>query len=105
MRGNSENTLKEVIDKLIKTYRLSDKLNEVNLNDAWHKIAGEMISRHTCKIYFSNHKLFVEVDSPVIRQELAMEKTSIIEKLNNYFSEPVVYDVTFIISSKKKKMK
>nr|NQU93622.1 DUF721 domain-containing protein [Bacteroidota bacterium] len=69
MRNSNEQTIGEAIKELIKTYKLDSKLNEARLIDSWDKVVGEMISKHTVRLWVKNRILYVELDSAALRSE------------------------------------
>jgi predicted nucleic acid-binding Zn ribbon protein len=96
MKINSDRPLKDVMKELIETYRLEGKLNEVKAVHSWEKVVGEMIARHTKDIYIRNGKLFVKIDSPALKNELAYSSSTIIENLNAEAGSKVVTEVIFL---------
>lgn len=82
MKTGNDKSLGEVIREMIETYRLEGRLNEVKVLHSWEKVVGQMISKHTKDIHIRNRKLFVKVDSPALRNELAYMSSVIIERLN-----------------------
>ena len=56
----------------------------------WNEIMGEVIAAHTKKINISNQTLYIECDSPVVRQELSLRQTEIIYKLNKFVDAYVI---------------
>ena len=48
-RKTNEESLKEVIEQLLDTYKLRDRINQVKLQQSWDEIMGEMISKRTEK--------------------------------------------------------
>ncbi len=44
MRRSNDQKLGEVIQELLKLYRLEDKLDEVKLMSSWQEVVGEMIA-------------------------------------------------------------
>lgn len=95
MRNKNEQTLKEVIDQLLKVYKIGGKLNEVNLISSWEKQMGPMIARHTKDIFISNKVLFVTLDSAALRSELSYAKGKIVSMLNTEAGTEVITDVIF----------
>ena len=91
-RGN-EQTLKEAIQELIKTYRLDDKINEVKLFNSWETILGKSIAKHTKAISIKNGILYVTLDSSVLRQELSYAKEKMIKLLNESVGTEVIKDI------------
>jgi hypothetical protein len=90
---NNEVTLKEAIQKLVKTYELQGKLTENHLNNSWEEIMGKMVANYTRSLQLNNGRLVVRLNSSVLRQELSSNKTQVINRLNEYFGREVVKDL------------
>ena len=93
MSERNQYTLKDLIQKMLKSYKIEGKVKEVELRQNWEKLMGTMIDKHTSSIYLKDNKLFLTVDSPVLRQELSYGKTLIIEKVNDFMGEELIKDV------------
>jgi predicted nucleic acid-binding Zn ribbon protein len=96
MFRQSELSLKDAIEKLLQTYKLKSKVQEAQLVSAWESIMGKMIERHTRDLYIKNNKLFVKLDSAVIRQELMYARTTVLEKVNQELGANVITEVVFL---------
>jgi len=96
MKLNSDRPIKDVLKELIETYHLEGKLNEVKVIHSWEKVVGEMIARHTKNLYIKDGKLFVKIDSPALKNELAYSSSLIIEKLNAEAGSKVMEEIVFI---------
>lgn len=95
MRTGNEITLKAAIDKLLDTYKLRGKLAEVQLKESWNKIMGDVIARETKAVSLKNGKLFVEVESAPLRQDLNYMRTKIKDRLNGEIGQPLIKEVVF----------
>jgi hypothetical protein len=89
-------TLKEAISELLNAYKLRGKYNETYLVASWSRIMGAAIANRTGRIYINNRKLFVQITSAPLKNELAMSKSKIVEILNREAREDVLEDVIFI---------
>jgi predicted nucleic acid-binding Zn ribbon protein len=96
MAGPGETTLKDAIDRLLNAYKLKPKLNEAKLTERWELIVGKMIEKHTRNLYIKNTKLYVKLDSSVVRQEMMYARTSIIEKVNSELGGKYIDDIIFL---------
>ncbi len=96
MKNTNEQTLKEVILQLLKTYKLQDGMNETKLINSWEKIAGNMITKHTENLYIRNKKLYIKLDSPALKHELSFAKTKLIKSLNGAVKKEVIEDIIFL---------
>ncbi len=95
MKKSNDQTLKEVINELLKAYKLSDKLKEVRLIDSWEKVVGKLINKHTKNLYIKKKVLFVKLDSAALRNELSYARQKIIKALNKEAKEEVIDDIVF----------
>ncbi len=96
MKGTNEHKLKEVIDELIKTYKLEDGIAASKVVSSWEEVAGTMIFRHTEKIFIRKNKLYLKLDSPALKQELSYAKSMIIKKLNKAAGFSLIEEIVFI---------
>ena len=90
MKRSNQQSLKEVIEQMLKSSRLSNGLKEYNLKGAWQEIVGDHIAKHTTSIELKNKYLYVEIDSSVLRNELSYGKSLIIKKVNDFLGEEKV---------------
>lgn len=88
--------IKEAIEKWIETYRLRSKYDESSIVNAWPDIIGPAIANRTQQIYIHNKKLFVKVESAVIKNELAMMRRQIIGRVNEYVGHVVVEEFVIL---------
>ena len=95
MKKSNDQTLKEVINELLESYKLSDKLKEVRLIDSWEKVVGKLINKHTKNLYIKKKVLFVKLDSAALRNELSYARQKIIKALNKEADEEVIDDIVF----------
>ena len=96
MPRSSEISLKDAINQLLEAYKLKPKLNEAKLTERWGSIVGEMIQKHTLQLFVKGNKLYVKLDSSVIRQEMLYSRTTIIEKVNAELGGKVVDEIVFL---------
>ena len=96
MKGSNEQSLKEVIDELIKTYKLEDGITASRVINSWEKVAGSMIFKHTEKIFIRKNNLYLKLDSPALKQELSFAKSRIIKKLNKAVDQKLIEDIIFL---------
>ncbi len=91
--SNDEKPLKQLIDKMLRSYGLGDKLDEMSLVKSWEELVGKMIANHTKDIYFNKGVLYVQLDSSTLRQELSYVKSDLIQKLNDKAGKVMVKDI------------
>ena len=90
---HNETSLKDALHEFIESYGLKEKLNETELREKWEKIAGTTISRYTKKLYVKKKKLYLEVSTPVIKQEITFSKSVFIEIINREIGAGFISDI------------
>jgi predicted nucleic acid-binding Zn ribbon protein len=93
MKDHNQSTIKEAIEKLLRTYKLKEGLDEVRLRNSWEKIVGPLIANHTIEIRMKEKVLFITLDSAALRQELQYGKEKLIKLLNDTAGEQVIRDI------------
>lgn len=96
MRKPNDVTIKEAIGKMLSIYKLKGKLDETSVVSIWPEIMGTAIANRTTDIYVSNKKLFVRIESSVIKHELLMVRSGIIQKLNERVGAEVITEIVFL---------
>ena len=94
-RSSKEAPLKDVIEKLMKAYRLDGKMKELDIIDAWPEMMGIAVSNRTKNITIKNKTLFLTMDSAVMRDELLHGKQIIIQRINEKAGCDLINDVWF----------
>lgn len=92
----SELSIKDAIEKLLHAYKLKSKVQEAQLVEAWERIMGKLIERHTRDLYIRNKKLYVKLDSAVVRQELTYARSKVLERVNEELGTGTVEEVVFL---------
>ena len=96
IRKSNEITLKDAIESLLNTYKLTGKLNETRLIASWDKVVGKHIARHTEDLYVKGETLCVKLDSAALKNELAMARSKLITSLNRVVGVNVITEIRFI---------
>ena len=91
----NEQPLKSAIGEFLKVSRLSGKLAEHKVIEGWEKLMGKMIAKHTTHISISNKKLYLQLDSAPLRQELFFSREKLIKMLNEEAGEEVIREIVF----------
>jgi predicted nucleic acid-binding Zn ribbon protein len=95
MNKSNEQSIKEVIQDLLKTYRLDGRINELKLIGSWEKVMGKTIAKHTTDIYIKKKQLFVKLDSAALRQELSYAREKILKMMNDEAGIKVIDEIIF----------
>lgn len=89
----------EQIGKLIQMFMringIETPYNEHRIIEAWPVVMGKIIAQYTKNIFIKNQVLHVQITSPAIKQNLMMERKSIVCRLNEYVEAQVIEDIHF----------
>ena len=95
-RKSDSQPLKEAIESLLRVYKLQHKYDETYVTAHWEEIMGKPIAARTQKVYVSNQKLFLQIDSAPLKKELMMAKSKLIELINKQVNGEIVNEVVFL---------
>ncbi|MFD2584656.1 DUF721 domain-containing protein [Pedobacter vanadiisoli] len=96
MRKPNDVTVKDAISKMLDVYRLRRKFDETSILSIWPEIMGTAIANRTKQIYIHDKKLFLRIESSVIKNELIMVRQGIIQKLNEHVGSEVITEMVFL---------
>lgn len=94
-RTSNEAPLKEVLDRWLKAYGYEGKMKELDIVKAWPEMMGTAVAHRTKDMYIKNKKLFLKMDSAVMRDELSHGKQVIIQRINEEAGYEMINDVWF----------
>jgi predicted nucleic acid-binding Zn ribbon protein len=95
MRKKNTETLREVVQQVLRNNHLDKPLNEKRLIDAWPKVLGENIMQYTTDLSIRRKVLYVSLSSSVLRQDLFYSRDEIKNSLNRFVGDEVINDIVF----------
>lgn len=69
--------------------RLAPQHNSYRIALAWDQASGA--AKYTIKRYYRDGKLFITVDSSVVRNQLSFQKKALVEKMNRILEEDELF--------------
>lgn len=96
MRKPNDKSIKEAMGQLLKVYKLQRKFDETSLIAAWPELMGQAIANRTKEIYIRDKKLFLRIESSVIKNELVMMRSQIIDKMNERAGGEVILEMVLL---------
>ncbi len=91
--NKNQTTIKEALKAMVEYYRLKSGLNQTRIESIWEKAMGASIAKHTTQIKLVKDKLFIDLNSASLRQELSYGKEKIINIINEELGSEVVKKV------------
>jgi predicted nucleic acid-binding Zn ribbon protein len=95
MRKREAQSLSEILGESLRNLQIDGKIQETRVLDAWSEVVGPVIASHTGNKYVSRRVLYVQMDTPIVRNELQMMRQSLVERLNKAAGAETIRDIVF----------
>ncbi|MFC2136636.1 DUF721 domain-containing protein [Bacteroidota bacterium] len=95
MRKSNTQKLQEVLNESLKELNIDNKIKQLRILKSWEELVGKTIAKYTKGLHINKKKLFVTLDSSVVRNELYMIKDGLLQKLNEIAGEDLIEDIIF----------
>lgn len=82
--------MEEALQEFISTNKLQSGIDEVNVRDAWERVLGNGVKQYTQAVTLRKNVLYVNLTSSVLREELSLGTSRIIEMLNEDLGREVI---------------
>lgn len=87
--------ISEIIQEILNKSNLKGRLDETTISQKWEEVVGRPMAQYTKNVYVSKGILYVNVTSSVVRNELMMNRTTLIEQLNAITGNKTITDIIF----------
>lgn len=95
MRRGETKSIAELVRAMCREEGLETPLNEYRLIKSWSEVLGNAVSFYTKELNIRNQVLYVTLTSSVLRQELFMNRKSLVRRLNEHVKAQVITDIIF----------
>ncbi len=82
MRKTETEKIDAIVERFMRQIKHKGRIKEYQIIDEWHAMFGENVSNATRNIYVRDQKLYVYLNTPIIKNELRMLKDRIRDNLN-----------------------
>lgn len=89
-------SLGDVLKKLVNQYGIGEKLVEARVISVWEDVVGKMIARHTVKLYIRKNKLFIQLDSAALKNEIAYARTKLLETIREKTESNLIDEIVIL---------
>lgn len=93
MRKATDQLFGKAFQDWLKEARMEEKFRSVSLLEAWPKLMGPMIAKHTTRLQIIEGVLYLSVDSAPLRQELIQGRDKIRQLLNQEAGADMIKEV------------
>lgn len=95
MKRVKEARLGDIIHAMLREDGLETPLNEYRATEAWSKVMGPTIERYTGDVTVRAGVLHVQIRNAALRQELMMQRTSLVPRINQEVGAQVIQQIVF----------
>lgn len=96
MRKANDKSLKEAIEQMLNVYKIKRRFDETAIVTLWPDLVGKSVANRTKELFIRDKKLFLRIESSVIKHELVMMREQIIQKINEDAKTELVADIVFL---------
>jgi len=86
-------SIAQALQLYLKESRVGDQLQAFQIQDAWETLVGKTIARYTDSVRLQGDKLFIHTQVGPLRNELQFQRTTILQKVNEWLGSPIVREV------------
>lgn len=80
----------------MQVYKIKRKFDETGIVATWPALVGKSVANRTKELFIHDKKLFLRIESSVIKNELMLMRTQIIEKINNEAKSVLIDEIVFL---------
>ncbi len=95
MRRSNTQSLSDLLKDFVSESDFGRKLKEVDIVQSWENLLGKTVARYTRNLSILNGILYVEITSPVVKNELFMMREEICRKINEKEGETIISKIIF----------
>ena len=81
--------MEELVHQFIQSMRLASGLNTRRIYEAWDQASGA--SRYTLRRYFRDGKLYITLNSSMVRTHLGFQKQALVLKINEILRSDALF--------------
>lgn len=96
MRKANDKSLKDAIEQMLNVYKIKRKFDETAIVTLWPDLVGKSVANRTKELFIKDKKLFLRIESSVIKHELVMMREQIIKNINEFAKTELVADIVFL---------
>jgi len=96
MRKANDKSIKEAIEQMLQVYKIKRRFDETAVIAAWPELVGKSVANRTKELFIHDKKLFLRIESSVIKNELMLMRSQIINKINDEAKGILVEEIIFL---------
>jgi len=81
---------------MLNVYKIKRRYDETGIVAAWPNLVGKSVANRTKELFIRDKKLFLRIESSVIKNELLLMRSQIINKINEDAKMLLVEEIVFL---------
>ena len=81
---------------MLQVYKIKRRYDETGVIAAWPELVGKSVANRTKELFIHDKKLFLRIESSVIKNELVLMRLQIINKINEDAKTVLIEDIVFL---------
>ncbi|MGM9803728.1 MAG: DUF721 domain-containing protein [Muribaculaceae bacterium] len=95
MKRSEAKPIGEIIKNFIQAENLTQEMNEQRASYVWPDVVGFGVNSYTISRSVSNGVMTVHLSSAALRNDLMMNRSVLIERINEAVGAPVIKEIVF----------
>ena len=95
MQRKETQSIGDILDEILQTQKLDIGLDGARARQAWQETKGEVVTQYTEQLSYEKGTLIVTLTSAILRNELFMCRSQIIQKLNDKIGRQTIQNIIF----------
>lgn len=88
-------SLSELLPEILRNEGLETPLRQKRILSAWAEVMGQVVAQYTGDKFIKNQTLFVKILNPALRADLSLNRSAIVQRLNQAAGAFVISDIRF----------
>ncbi|PLX06191.1 MAG: DUF721 domain-containing protein [Marinilabiliales bacterium] len=93
MKRTGAISIKDLVQQAIDENKLNDGLDKVRVKSLWKEVCGTYVANATTDIQINSSRLFVSVNSSIIRSELLLIRSELVKRLNKNLGREFIKEI------------
>lgn len=83
-------SLGEALQEFIEANKLQKGIDKIDTREAWNSLMGPGVNNYTTSVELKGETLYISLSSSVLREELSLGKSKIIQMLNQELGKDLI---------------
>jgi len=94
-RLSNKQPIKDVIAEWLSEHPKAKRVKETRIDHLWGELMGPSVKKRTTSVRFYSGKLFVKLDSSILKNELSFAKSQIVSNMNKELGQELIKELIF----------